>query len=53
MAALSWLLGPYPFMAATIWVLIVLYRREFRSRSARVLGPVDPKDVPELPDYLR
>ncbi len=40
LAALSWLLHPYFFILATLWVLLVVYRREFRSRMLEVLGPV-------------
>lgn len=33
LAALTWFLHPFVFMAVTAWVVRVLYRREFRSRS--------------------
>jgi uncharacterized membrane protein len=36
-AALGWFLHPFLFMAASVWVVFVLYRREFRSRSLKVV----------------
>jgi uncharacterized membrane protein len=30
LAALSWFIHPWLFMALTVWVILVLYRREFR-----------------------
>lgn len=36
-AALGWFLHPLIFMAASIWVVFVLYRREFRSRSLKIV----------------
>ena len=38
MAALSWLVHPIAFMIATTWVVTVLYRRDFRSRSQRIVS---------------
>ena len=38
MAALSWFLHPWLMIAATIWVVWVLYAREFRSRTLEVLS---------------
>lgn len=43
LAALSWFLHPWLFMALSAWVVLVLYRREFRSRLLETLG------VPEEP----
>ncbi len=38
MAAISWFLNPYAFMAASAWVVLVLYRREFRSLAIKYLS---------------
>jgi uncharacterized membrane protein len=35
LAALGWFIHPYLFIAATAWVTVVLYRRDFHSRSLR------------------
>jgi uncharacterized membrane protein len=35
LAALGWFIHPYLLIAATAWVTVVLYRRDFRSRSLR------------------
>lgn len=37
LAALSWFLHPAVFMVASAFVVLVLYRREFRSRTVAVL----------------
>ncbi len=37
LAALAWLVHPLLLMAAAAWVVFVIYRREFRSRSVRIL----------------
>ena len=37
LAALGWFVHPWLFMAATVWVILVLYRREFRSITQRTL----------------
>jgi uncharacterized membrane protein len=37
LAALGWFLHAGVFLAATAWVVLVLYRREFRSRSLRAV----------------
>jgi uncharacterized membrane protein len=43
LAALGWFLHAYVFMFATAWVTVVLYRRDFRSRSLACLqGQYDP-----------
>lgn len=40
LAALAWFLHPALFIATTAWVVYVVYRREFRSRSLRIVaGP--------------
>jgi uncharacterized membrane protein len=45
LAALSWFVHPVLFMAVSAWVVVVLSRREFRSVTLRVLGPVgEPVD---------
>lgn len=38
LAALTWLFHPVAFMMATAWVIVVLYRRDFRSRSQRIVS---------------
>ena len=38
LAALGWFLHPGLFMLVTMWVVSVLYRREFRSRSFKILS---------------
>jgi len=38
LAALVWLMHPIAFMIATSWVITVLYRRDFRSRSQRIVS---------------
>ena len=46
LAALGWFVHPYLFMAATAWVVAVLYRREFRSHSLRLVRePLPPHDT--------
>ena len=37
LAALSWVIHPVAFVIATTWVVIVLYRRDFRSRSQQII----------------
>jgi uncharacterized membrane protein len=39
LAALSWFLQPYLFMTLTLLVVLVVYRREFHSRTLTILGP--------------
>lgn len=36
-AALAWIVNPWFFMIASTWVVSVLYEREFRSQSLRIL----------------
>jgi len=38
LAALSWFLHPWIFIALTGWVVLVLYRREYRSNLLETLG---------------
>jgi len=37
-AALAWFFHPIAFMAATTWVMVILVRRDFFSRSLRILA---------------
>ena len=37
MATIAWFIHPFLFMAATAWVLAILYRREFKSRTLAAL----------------
>jgi len=39
MAALSWFLNPWIFIAVTLFVVLVIYRREFKSKTLRTLNP--------------
>ena len=41
LAALSWFVHPWAFMAASTWVVLVLYRREFHSFTLRTLTSED------------
>lgn len=38
LAELSWFINPIIFMLVSSWVVAVLYRREFRSRSLKILS---------------
>ncbi|MCB2011834.1 MAG: DUF599 domain-containing protein [Geminicoccaceae bacterium] len=40
LAALAWFIQPWLFVLSTVWVLVIVYRREFRSRILASLGPV-------------
>jgi uncharacterized membrane protein len=47
LAGLAWFLDPVVFMAVTAWVVLVIWRREFRSHILAALGPVgDPIGQP-------
>ena len=37
-AVLTWFVHPLLFVASSTWVVLVLYRREFRSRTLRAIG---------------
>ena len=37
-AAMTWIFHPVLFMIATTWVIVILVRRDFFSRSRRVLA---------------
>lgn len=39
LAALGWFVHPWLMLGAAIWVVLVLYRREFRSRTLRLTHP--------------
>jgi len=38
LAILAWFVHPYAFMSTSAWVVMVLYRREFRSRTLWSIG---------------
>ncbi len=40
LAALGWFVHPYLLILATAWVVLVVYRREFRSHMLGVLGRI-------------
>ncbi|MCB1969855.1 MAG: DUF599 domain-containing protein [Geminicoccaceae bacterium] len=40
LAALVWFVQPSLFMLATIWVVLIVYRREYRSKILESLGPL-------------
>lgn len=42
LAALSWIIHAWLFMALSVWVVLILYRREFRSNLLRTLGEPGP-----------
>jgi uncharacterized membrane protein len=45
LAGLAWFVHPLLFMCASLWVVLVAWRREFRSSSLKILGPVgEPLD---------
>ncbi len=46
LAASAWFLGPKFFIASTIWVSLVLYRRAFWSTFGRALASLDDVDAP-------
>lgn len=39
-AALTWFFHPLAFIAATTWVLVILVRRDFFSRSRRIMADI-------------
>ena len=48
LSVMAWLLSPWLFIAATLWVSLVLYRRAFGSRFLKILTDRDDGDgVPE------
>jgi uncharacterized membrane protein len=38
LALLLWLVNPWAFTVATLWVVFVLYRREFHSTALQTLN---------------
>ena len=46
LAAVTWFLHPYAVFAATVWVVLVLYRREFHPARAGAFCKT-PRRVPE------
>ena len=47
-AALAWFLHPLLFMLATRWVILILIRRDFFSRSLRLIAATPPLGVHNL-----
>ena len=47
LAALSWFVHPWLFMALTAWVVLVLYRRDFHSRLLSTLGDPNGRARPD------
>ena len=41
LATLGWFVHPWIFGLASIWVVVILHRREFRSKTLRTLGAAD------------
>jgi uncharacterized membrane protein len=41
LAALAWFLHPWLMIAATLWVVLVLYQREFRSKTLKAMVEED------------
>ncbi len=41
LAALGWFVHPWVFGLSSIWIVLILYRREFRSKTLRTLGATD------------
>lgn len=46
LATLGWFIHPGLFLISSTWVLLVLYRRDFRSREFHLLGGA-PRDMPD------
>lgn len=49
LAALSWFLHPLLFAAVTVWVVAVVYRREFRSHTLTLLESIPEPDLKPKP----
>ncbi len=45
LAACAWFLSPVLFIAATVWVSLVLYRRAFWSAFGKTLGNIEELDA--------
>ena len=41
LSALSWIVHPLLFITTNIWVVLVIYRREFKSRTSHVLFEIN------------
>ena len=41
LAALTWFIQPWAFIVASVWVLLVLYRRDYLSKTLDALAPGD------------
>jgi uncharacterized membrane protein len=41
LATLGWIIDPWVFGVASIWVILVLYRREFRSQTLATINSAD------------
>ena len=48
-AALAWFFHPLLFMLATTWVVLILARRDFFSRSLRLIAGTGPRRRPARP----
>ncbi len=46
LAALGWFVHPYLLILASAWVVLVVYRREFRSHMLGVLGRIGEPVIP-------
>ena len=46
LAALAWFLHPAIFTVVSTWVVLVLYRRDFRSRALRAVRAAEEKAAP-------
>ena len=46
LAALMWFLNPWAWMAATSWVVLILYHREFHSEALRAIAGSAPEPPP-------
>jgi uncharacterized membrane protein len=49
LAALSWFIHPWLFMLLTVWVILVLYRREFHSGLVQTLAIKPEEEAALLP----
>jgi uncharacterized membrane protein len=49
LAALSWFIHPWLFMLLTVWVILVLYRREFHSGLVQTLSIKPEEEAALLP----
>lgn len=49
LGALAWFVHPWLFALATVWVVLVLYRREFRSRLLATLGTPEDSQAGSSP----